>query len=168
MLAVFLILALVMAIAATVLAFIFFVPEKKARSRNPFVRFLHVTVTFKYLFVEKVMQALYILSTCYTVLQGFFLLFVVDNGDWYGGFGFLLMILGPVIIRILYECFFMGLLLVKHVAQINKKLKGDASEQSADPYQETESLHSPRYCNNCGYKMGKAAFCPQCGAPRAE
>ena len=49
------------AVVATILAFIFLVPEKRREKMNAFGRFLHDTVNFKYLLVEKILQALYIL-----------------------------------------------------------------------------------------------------------
>ncbi len=37
--------------------------------------------------------------------------------------GLLLMILGPIVIRLVYELVMMGVLMLKHVIMINKKLK---------------------------------------------
>lgn len=47
----------------TVLAFIFIVPEKRREKPNAFGKFLHDTCNFKYLVVEKLLQALYIFAT---------------------------------------------------------------------------------------------------------
>lgn len=55
--------AILFAIAATVLAFIFIVPEKRREKLNAFGKFLHDTCNFKYLVVEKLLQALYIFAT---------------------------------------------------------------------------------------------------------
>ena len=71
----FMVAAIILAIAATVLAFIFIVPEKKREKLNAFGKFLHDTCNFKYLVVEKLLQALYIFLTAYFILQGFFMLF---------------------------------------------------------------------------------------------
>ena len=61
----FMVAAIILAIAATVLAFIFIVPEKKREKLNAFGKFLHDTCNFKYLVVEKLLQALYISTVQY-------------------------------------------------------------------------------------------------------
>lgn len=66
--------AILFAIAATVLAFIFIVPEKRREKLNAFGKFLHDTCNFKYLVVEKLLQALYIFATSLVILNGFFML----------------------------------------------------------------------------------------------
>ena len=52
---IFLVIALVLAVVATVLAFIFLVPEKRREKLNAFGKFLHDAFNFKYLIVEKVL-----------------------------------------------------------------------------------------------------------------
>ena len=111
------------AVVATILAFIFLVPEKRREKMNAFGKFLHDTVNFKYLLVEKILQALYIFATVYTFLLGFSLLFQSYFGRWMGWNGLLIMILGPIVIRLVYELVMMGVLMLKHVIMINKKLK---------------------------------------------
>ena len=70
------IVAVIIAIVATVLAFIFIVPEKRRAQMGAFGKFLHDTCNFKYLIVEKILQALYIFATAYVILAGFFMLFM--------------------------------------------------------------------------------------------
>lgn len=50
---IFLVIAAVLAIAATVLAFIFIVPEKRREKMNAFGRFLQDLCSFKFLVVER-------------------------------------------------------------------------------------------------------------------
>lgn len=47
--------AVLAAIAATVLAFIFLVPEKRRANLNGFGKFIHDTLNFKYLIISKVL-----------------------------------------------------------------------------------------------------------------
>ena len=135
----FLLLALVLAIVCTVLAFIYIVPEKRIKGMNRFMRALHDIVNFKYLIVEKILQALYIFVTCFVILCGFFMLFsTVDTWygtRWMGGYGILLMIVGPILVRLFYELMMMLILLVKNVISINAKLSGKegANGQAAEP-----------------------------------
>lgn len=125
--------AVFMAIVLTVLAFIFLVPEKRRSRMNGFGKFLHDTLNFRYLIVEKILQACYIFLTCLAVLTGFFMLFKVDYwGNWQGFYGLLLMVIGPLAIRLVYELAMMLILLVKNVISINNKLAGKGTGD--DPF----------------------------------
>lgn len=117
------IIALVLAIVATILAFIFIVPEKRREKMGKFGKFLHDTCNFKYLIVEKILQALYIFATAMIIFTGFFMLFCSDWSGWMGGKGILLMILGPIALRLVYELLMMAVLSVKNIIAINNKLR---------------------------------------------
>ena len=54
--------------------------------------------------------------------------------DWYGIYGILTAIIGPFAIRLAYEMIIMGLLLVKNVMQINKKLKNQVEDEEEEEY----------------------------------
>ncbi len=177
-LAVLLILALVLALVATILAFIFIVPAKKRARLNKFGKFLHDTVNFRYLIIEKILQTVYILATAFNILFGFFLLFYVEPGYsnyyysspsvWYGGYGLLTMFVGPIVIRLVYEGLMMGILLIKNVIQINNKIKVEGEANKGDifagPEIEKEEKPSSCFCQNCGKKVRAGAFCSHCGA----
>ena len=60
----------ILAIVATVLAYVFIVPEKRREKLNAFGKFLHDTCNFKYLIVEKILQALYIFFTADMIILG--------------------------------------------------------------------------------------------------
>ncbi len=171
-------LSLILAVVATVLAFIFIVPEKKRASLDKFCKFLHDTVNFKYLIVEKILQASYIFATIWIILTGFFMLFYVQSGYygssyWYGGYGLLYMILGPIVIRLVYEFLMMTILLIKNVIQINNKLKTDDDKKTDDnkktdnvfkaPEIKNDEIPAARFCHNCGEKTEGGAFCTKCG-----
>ena len=70
-----LIIAGVLALVATVLAFIYVVPEKRREKLGAFGKFLHDTCNFKYLMVEKILQALYIFTTAAVIIFGVLKLF---------------------------------------------------------------------------------------------
>lgn len=129
--------ALVLAIVATVLAFIFIVPAKRRDQMGKFGKFLHDTCNFRYLIIEKILQALYIFATALTILIGFFMLFCTDWNGWMGGKGILLMILGPIGVRVTYELLMMAVLAVKNIISINSKLRnqneGAAGTDIFDP-----------------------------------
>lgn len=129
------IIATILAIAATVVAFVMIVPESKREKLGRFGKFLHAAVNFKFLIVEKILQALYIFVTAYLILCGFFMLFMAPETwtgrHWLGGYGILLMVLGPIAVRLCYELLMMAVLLLKNVISINRKLKNQ-NERSAD------------------------------------
>jgi len=170
------ILAILFAIVATVLAYIFIIPEKKYAKLNKFGKFLHNVVNFKSLIIEKILQALYIFATAFVLLMGFFMLFYVEEGwyssHWMGGYGILLMLFGPIVVRLAYEFAMMAVLLVKNVIQINNKLKNqNEDEEIASPFAETvvfaepeAEAAAPAFCGSCGTPVGEGNFCTNCGA----
>lgn len=102
------IIATILAIIATVAAFILVVPESKREKLGRFGKFLHDAVNFKFLIVEKILQALYIFVTAHLILCGFFMLFMAPETwtgrHWLGGYGILLMVLGPIAVRLSMSC----------------------------------------------------------------
>lgn len=137
---IFLIIAVVLAIAAAVLAFIFIVPEKRREKLNAFGKFLHDLCSFKFLVVEKILQALYIFSTAFVVLYGVLQLFNVQRdywtgeSRWMGGTGLLCIIVGPIAVRLSYELMMMAVLLVKNVISINRKLADETGSAGGDVF----------------------------------
>lgn len=131
------IIAILLAIIATVLAFIFIVPAKRREKMGKFGKFLHDACNFKFLIVEKILQALYIFFTALVILVGFFMLFCSDWSGWMGGKGILLMILGSIAVRLSYELMMMAVLAVKNIISINSKLRnqneGAAGTDIFDP-----------------------------------
>lgn len=176
----------ILAIVATVLAFIFIVPEKRREKLNAMGKFLHDTFNFKYLIVEKILQALYIFFTSEMVILGFFMLFAVSDNyytgrHWLGGYGILVMILGPIVIRLVYELLMMVVLLVKNVISINNKLRSqnDGGEKDsiftapdmsglrqqiqAKAAKEPQPTAAPKFCGKCGTALDENGRCPNCG-----
>lgn len=130
------IVAAMTAIAATVLYCIFIQPEKKAAKMPKFIRVIRNILEMKELFLEKVLRILYIVSTLFCIIAGVYMFFGFDVGrydqvTWYGGYGLLLMIGGPIVLRLVYEAMMMFVLLVKNTMQINNKMK--AQEKTSDP-----------------------------------
>lgn len=187
---VFAALSAVLAVVATVLAFIFIVPENRREKLNAFGKFIHDTCNFKYLIVEKLLQALYIFLTAFVILGGFFMLFQSVYGHWLGGYGLVLMIVGPIMIRLIYELLMMAVLLVKNVIAINNKLKNqngdhennifvtpdmrairDSLKPNAPAAPAPQAPEAPtaqptpevrNFCARCGAKLDESGKCPHC------
>ncbi len=128
---VFTIIGAILALAATIVAWIMIVPENKRPKLNKFFQYLHDLFNFKSLWLEKILKFLYIFETFACVIVGFVLLFNFSSYSgiygrshvrWNGWIGLLLMIFGPIINRIIYEFLMMLVLLVKNTMDINDKL----------------------------------------------
>jgi ribosomal protein L40E len=179
--------ALIGTVVLTVLAYIHIIPEKKRDNLNKLGQFLHDVFTFKFLIIEKILRFFYVLSTIGCVCFGVCMLFgftsyhgyYYSHTQWYGMYGIAIAIVGPISLRLFYECCMMGLLLVKNVIQINNKLrypddynKKQAKETPAAPAAHTEPAayaeYAPKtFCTECGAKLVEgAAFCTECGTKR--
>ena len=154
----------ILALGGTIAACILIVPEKRRAGLNRFFRFLHDVFTFKNLIIEQILRVLYIFVTLFCVGCGFFLLFSgYRDYSWYGSGSFhslalpglLLMVLGPVAVRVSYEMLMMFVLLVKNTMAINRKLSG--------PEQEPERPEPKlRYCTICGTRYdANLGGCPK-------
>ena len=133
--------AAVATIILTILAYKRILPDEKRAGLNKLGQFLHDVFNFKFLIIEKILQFLYVLSTIACVCFGISMLFGISiyhssyfnetYTQWYGIYGILIAVLGPIALRLSFEVMMMGLLLIKNVIQINKKLKGQVEEEEA-------------------------------------
>jgi len=155
----------VLAIIGTILAFIFIMPESKKAGLNKFFSVLRDIFSFKDLFLEKVLRVLYIFATLVCVFGGFFMLFARSYG-WYSSqslalYGFMMIIIGPIVVRLFFEASMMFIFLVKNTMSINSKIGGPEADTPAG----VEEQAKPRmiYCTKCGtqYDAGKGV-CPKC------
>lgn len=132
----FSVIALLTAIAATVLLFIFVLPAKKREGLPKLLKVIHDVFNMKDLLFESILRVLYVFSSLACVFWGVFMIFgfqIYDSGrysytNWAGGYGILVAILGPIALRIAFELVMMFVLLVKNTIQINKKLKDQNEE----------------------------------------
>lgn len=130
--------AAIATIVFTILAYKRIVPEKKRAGLNKLGQFLHDVFNFKFLIIEKILQFFYVLSTIACVCFGLSMLLGIDiyhsdyfdktYTEWYGIYGILIALLGPIAVRLSFEVIMMGLLLIKNVIQINKKLKSQVED----------------------------------------
>lgn len=121
----YIIAAIISVICAIILAIIF-LPTERRKSMKGFGAWLHDVFNFRTLVIEKIFKFLYILSTCFCIFAGLTLIFSAIGSEYDAGMtvliGFLLVILGPAAVRILYEFIMMFILLVTNVMEINKKM----------------------------------------------
>lgn len=117
--------AVIISIILTILLVVLVVPEKRRAGLPKFFQVVHDICNFKGLLLEKVLKVLYIFSTINVMLTGIFTWF---SGGYNFGMtflaGLLILVLGPILVRLAYEFMMLFVLLVKNVIQINNKLNG--------------------------------------------
>lgn len=123
------VLAALFAVIATVLVAIFITPEKRKASLGKLGLFLHNLCNFKSLLIEKILKVLYVFSTVFCAVFGFVTLFWFTETSkhalvWNGWIGLILLIAGPIVIRLAYEAVMMFVLLVKNVIDIRNRMGG--------------------------------------------
>lgn len=179
------ILALILAIAATVLAFVFILSKKGRSSQKPFVKFLVNVCDFRSLIIEKILKALYIFSTAFTILYGFLGIFNFGSYN-YGATllqSLLTMIIGPIVVRITYELIMLVVLAVKNIIQINNKLSkltGDDASANVSfdtelsdlkkyaPAQPAAPAAAPVAAPAAAPAQPHMVYCEKCGTPYDE
>lgn len=117
--------AVIISIILTILLVVLVVPAKRREGLPKFFQVVHDICNFKGLLLEKVLKILYIFSTINVMLTGIFTWF---SGGYNFGMtflaGLLILVLGPILVRLAYEFLMLFVLLVKNVIQINNKLNG--------------------------------------------
>lgn len=136
----------ILALLATIAAYIFIMPKSKDGKLNKFFQFIHDLFSFKKLYIEAVLKFLYVLTTLGCVTVGFLMLF--GRNSFFGiassstfGAGLAMMLGGPIVTRLLYELMMLTIILVSNVIEINTRQGGKASSISfASADEATEKL----------------------------
>ena len=125
---------IISALVCSILVWVLVMPEKKRPTLNAFFTFVSDVFNFRSLLIEKILKFTYLLLTLFAILFGF-LAFVVSIDDGRAALiGILVMILGPIVLRLIYELSMMAVLLVKNVIEINNKMtlpSNDNKEENA-------------------------------------
>lgn len=179
------ILGVVLTVISIVLLYLFVLPKKQNGKLPPFLQRLHDFFHFKKLFLEPILKFLYLLSTCFCIFFGLFLLFgrveyishpFLSTYSSYSESTFLrglvLLVAGPIVLRILYEGAMLLILAARNLVEINQKFgaapgTADATSSTQKPDAETSSTSAETptlYCSQCGTAYDKSdGVCPHCG-----
>ncbi len=173
------IIGIILALGATVVLYIFVMPRKKDGKLPKFLQLAHDYFHFKRLFLEIVLKFFFALGTFFCIATGFFMLFSWQTyygwGETYthynGLYGLILIVGGPIVLRLFYEMMMMFVLLVQNVIDINRKLKGEPEEPKQEPQpvafpqNQTPLQQNIRFCGNCGTQFDASVsdVCPNCG-----
>ena len=126
------VLVILLSIVGTVLLCVFFMPEKNKNKYGKFGTFMHNLINFNTLFVETVLKIVYIFATLATIFYGFFTMFTPLFSRYIHAevtlTGLLTLILGPIVIRIVYELIMLMIILTNKVIAINNRLSNDTSD----------------------------------------
>lgn len=172
------IISVVLAVIATILAWIFLLPEKKVKTLNKFWYTVHRILNLKDLLVEKILKTLYVFSTAFCLIGGFCYLFYFEKSygfwssgssySWRGYIGLILMIVGPIVTRITYELLMAFFILVKNTQDIRNKVCDDGKREEID---NAEPAYVPNYvfCQQCGQRYdSNSGPCPYCATNQQQ
>lgn len=175
--------ALILTLAATVYLCAAVLPAHKNGHLPRFLQHLHDLFLFKKLYLEVILRFLYLFSTCLCIFFGFLLIFsrtsyyshslfsVTAHYEGTAMQGILLLILGPIVLRILFELLMLLILAVKNLMEMNHKLgkvvPPPASDMTSDksiPNIDIPIEAKYFYCTQCGTRYDtNAGNCPNCG-----
>ena len=169
---------LALAVLFTALLMVLVLPKEKDGRLPAVFQMLHDLFTPKVLVIETLLQILYVFLTCLTVLYGIVIFF---NGFFTGignlVVGLLVLAVGPLVLRVLYELILLLVMHVKTVREIERKLDSGlwtapsaaayAPEEKAEP---APAKNQPMaHCSACGTWYPQVQDrCPLCGAPTQE
>lgn len=170
---------LALAVAVTALLVVLVLPKEKDGRLPSFFQLLYDLFTPKTLVIEKLMQILYVFLTCLAVLYGIVVFF---NGFFSGignlVLGLLVLAIGPILLRVLYELALLLVMQVKTVREVSQKLDnmGDAMKSAHQAPRASESAPPAKreapslvHCAACGtWYQAEQGDCPICGRQPEE
>ena len=140
------ILTIAATIALTALALIFIVPENKNIKFGKFGKLLHDFLSVKHLLIEYILKGIYVLATVFCVAYGVFMNILPEFairfdpfkfGVGWGGpegilVGILFVVVGPLVVRVIYEIAMLFVLLVKNTMDIRNRICNRDDESPFD------------------------------------
>lgn len=112
------IIGLIAALVLTVLVYIFILPERARKRLAPILQFVHDLIHFRTMLIESISKLLYVFCTFGCIVAGILLLFVPNVLA-----GLLVLIAGPLVLRIMYEMIMLYVLHVQNLISLNRKMK---------------------------------------------
>lgn len=176
----------VLTIIGAILLYVFILPDSKYNSLHPALRFVHDFLKVKKLWLESILRFFFVCDCVLCVLFG---ICVVIKSFWGG---LLVIILGPIILRLIFEFFMMFVLAVRNIIEINNKISGTEGksapkselfeqppfasavaqtvaervlpvQRKSTPAQNASTMGLP-ICPQCGSKIDRGStFCTTCG-----
>ena len=116
---IWLIIASILAVVGGILVYFLFV-KAKAEPQNKFLKWLKDFLSFKVMWIEPILKVVYSIATIFIVLNSFSFLALGGNGVlmWLAT-----LVLGPVILRVLYEATMMFIMIWRNTRDIADNAK---------------------------------------------
>lgn len=116
---IWLIIASILAVVGGILVYFLFV-KAKAEPKNKFLKWLKDSLSFKVMWIEPILKVVYYIATIFIVLNSFSFLALGGNGVlmWLAT-----LVLGPVILRVLYEATMMFIMIWRNTRDIADNAK---------------------------------------------
>lgn len=166
---------LIIAIIGALVLFFTFMGKKNEGKFHGFLGWMYEFLHFKKLLAESVLKVLYLITAAdFTLSALAFLIF--GNGFEFSvriGVFFILLILGNVLTRLVYEFALVVLIICRNTTEINKKMDGQRnSGLPQQPGADNFAAKPPEtpgvvFCRNCGNSFSaQETVCPHCGRIR--
>ncbi len=164
---------IISAVIALALAIYFLSRGRYEKSRNrPGLHGLFRFFNFDMYVFSTIMKFLYMFATVYTIIMSFVAMFQDD------GFlsGLLMLVIGPAVVRLVYELIYILFAIRDHLASANRTLLDikqstagyeparPARSAYAEPQRYAPQPEARRFCPKCGREVKSGApFCSNCG-----
>ena len=124
------ILILLLALVGAVVTMILFLPRKKRGTYQGFAARLYDFLNFNSFWLPTIVKATYLFLTIYTILGG---LYLMISASFFGGL--LTIVLGPILMRLLYEVIFVVYSMREQLQRSNELLEQIARNGGMQPRQ---------------------------------
>ncbi len=124
------IIGVVLALIGTVFAAIFLIGAQKRSRYSGFMLRLFSHVNFENYIIPLILKFLYVFSALFAIVNGFI---TMVSGSFFGGL--LMMILGPIGVRMAYELIMMLFSIHDGIMETNRLLRGGAQPRGTMPQQ---------------------------------
>ncbi|HOV69595.1 MAG TPA: hypothetical protein PLZ84_04675 [Clostridia bacterium] len=164
------------------LQFSFLLPSNEQKFKG-FADWLYRFLTFKQLFLDGLLKALYIVSAFFVTISSFYILFTIRSVP-----AFLIFLIGGnIALRLAYELIMLPVVICRNTSEISRKLsKLDRLDRIAENTDITRSISIDLYkpgakeneddsqqltyldlfCTNCGQRVNpEMGECGNCGTP---
>jgi hypothetical protein len=117
-------------------------------------------LTFRRMIVPVIIQAIFWIGVAICVIVGLVTLLNSDNGGWERSFGLVIIVLGPIVVRIYCEFLIVVFRINETLSEIRRDLPKGTTPAIAN---------SAVFCSKCGSENpGSASFCRGCGQSLAK
>lgn len=120
---IWIIISLVLAIVGGILIYFLFLNKKNEAKFTGFLGWLHDFLSFKKMFLEALLKISYLVLAIYVTLASFALI-----GTSFLSF-LLMLVVGNLVIRVVYEFSLILLIICRNTSEINKKLKNEKKDE---------------------------------------